>query len=765
AQDNPIIYKFTFAHFPQKDQFYWVLPNNRVVLETKGWMGGMLSQGQSTETEMTRTITLEQAFGGFQAVSLIPQKFDDLTGELETKDFSVISIAGKITNPPNVPAGEVTIDSGIDFNNPNVTLLKNPTPNLGSGSTQSSQGGGSLFEFLDVSNAPLILQGFPTVDFRPLIDNGNVKLEKGQVIPKQVLEATGISWGDITTGKPAVFSAEMTSLPGIKVGQLGKFDNVDLLNTLINPFPTGLEKDLHYLNSLFWTSYGLRQPKFDVVSLEKEEDDWHRVYLSHAHNRAIIEYNPLKVSATYANVFSNPGISLTLNLEDGNLDSTQTINSTLGMVLGLAFEAVDNRNLQNHLDEAKQKFKDGDALSALQTKATSNERRQINYRLNRTLAYANSSSSLKQVSGTVTLPSTITPTHSNIFQIRTGLYRRTVYFFEQDVQPILEGDTYFSQLRLSNKDFGSLSFVGTPISLNQTDVQPINESSAAEIILRNSDGKTFVQQFSSADNTVIPVAIKSADIAFDRIELTRVDHQTIRYNSFGGYLYLPALELIFAGSSGDLNYSLNSGIWFNIDSHSAPTVSNNLGLQEPTLGIYANALLSLQKVHVERDTKNQPKVIHIHAPSLSINWNSASNSSNPLVATLSYSYSHQEKDFVFTLIPGFAFIQGDSHPELTMFLNGQFAFTTGLECNVSLEKSKEFFFDLQAMQRLNQNISLGAYIKNSSQTNFGLDSRVSNLNYGLIVRHNYKDSGKSLELQLGTGEKGFDVRFQGGFRF
>jgi hypothetical protein len=766
AQDNPIIYKLTFAHFPQQNQFYWVLPNNRVVLETKGWQGGILSQGQSSETDMTRTITLEQAFGGFQAVSLIPQKFDDLTGDVETKDFSVISIAGQITNPPEVAAGEVTINSGIDLTNPNVTFLKNSTLNLGSGSSNSLQGGGSLFEFLDVSNTPLILQGFPTVDFRPLIDDGKVKLEKGEVIPKQVLEATGISWGDITTGKPAVFTAEMTSLPGLKVGQLGKFDNLDLLNTLVNPFPTGLEKDLHYLNSLFWTSYGIRKPKFDVISLKKEEDDWYRVYFSHAHNRAIIEYNPLAVSATYANVFSNPGISLTLNLEDGSLDLTQTINSTLGMVLGLAFEAVDTQNLQHNLDEAKQKLKNGESFSVLQTKATSTERRQINYRLNRTLAYANSSSSLKQVSGTVTLPSKITPSQSNIFQIRTGLYQRAVYFFQQDAQAILEGDTYFSQLRLSNKDFGALTFIGTPIPLNQTSVQLVNESSAAEIIFRNSNGKTFVQQFSSADNTVIPVAIKSSDIAFDRIELTRIDYQNIRYTSFGGYLYLPAVEFNFAGSSGDLNYILNSGIWLNLDSNSAPSVANNnLGIQEPTVGIYANALLSLQEINVEKDADNKPKAIHIHSSSLSLNWNSASNSSNPLVATLSYSYSRQVKHFLFTLTPGLAVIQGSGSPELTMFLNGHFGMTNGLEFNANLEKNQEFFFDLQAIKILSSNISLGAFIKNYSQTNTGLDSRVSNLNYGLLFRHNYKDSGKFFELQLGTGKEGLDARFQGGLRF
>lgn len=36
AEDNPVLNKFTFAHFPKGDQFYWLLPGNRVVIETQG---------------------------------------------------------------------------------------------------------------------------------------------------------------------------------------------------------------------------------------------------------------------------------------------------------------------------------------------------------------------------------------------------------------------------------------------------------------------------------------------------------------------------------------------------------------------------------------------------------------------------------------------------------------------------------------------------------------------------------------------------------
>jgi hypothetical protein len=78
---------------------------------------------------------------------------------------------------------------------------------------------------------------------------------------------------------------------------------------------------------------------------------------------------------------------------------------------------------------------------------------------------------------------------------------------------------------------------------------------------------------------------------------------------------------------------------------------------------------------------------------------------------------------------------------------------------------KEFFFEFQGLQKVSTNISAGAYLKNYSVNNLGLSSRVSGFNYGLIVRHNFPDNSVFIETQIGTGENGFDLKLQGGYRF
>ncbi|KAF3887572.1 MULTISPECIES: hypothetical protein [Nostocales] len=760
AKENPILHKFTFALFPKEEQFYWVLPSNRIVFETQGWQGGIVYQGRSSDTKIMQSMTLEQAFGGIQAVSFIPSNFENLSGDVVSQNFSITAIGGKITNPPGISADRVIIHSGIDYRNSNVTILKNTAPNLGSASTDSVNGGSSLFQSLNVSNSPRILQGFPTVDLKPLLNDGNLRLAEGEIIPKQVLEATGIFWGDPIAGKPSQFTAPITSLPGIKVAQLGKFDNTDLLHTLVNPLQTDIERDLHYLNSLFWVSYGQRKPKFNVSIQRQTERDWHRVYFSHVRNSSTIEYNSMNASASYTNVFANPGISLTLNLEDGKINDTQSVNSTIGMALGLIFKNIDTNNLKTHLENAKTYFYGEQKFASLTAKATVLQRRQINYRLDRTLFYANSVSGLKQVSGNMTFKSKITPVSSNVVQVRTGLYRRGLQFFHKKSSPFIEGSTFFSKLRLSNKDFGILSFIGTQLPSRKTAVTPINESASAEIILQHPNGKNFVQQFDLAEAEVVPIGIKSSDLAFDRIEITKTDRQNIRFRTFNGYLYLPAVEIAYSGSSGYFHYSTATGLWFNTNSNTAPGVFyNNMGLSEVALGIYSNILLSFQKIDVQRDASNKPKAITTYASSLNANWNSASNKNNPFSALLSYSYSYQNQNFGFSVTPGIAFAESSDRSEWTKFIATQFSLKTGLECKTTLELSKELFFDVNALQKINRDLSIGAYLKNFSEINLGLDSRASNLNYGIILKHKY------LEAQIGTGEKGFDARLQGGVQF
>ncbi|MEA5605184.1 hypothetical protein [Nostoc sp. UHCC 0252] len=764
--DNQVIDKFTYAKFPKSDQFYWVLDNNRVIVETKGSQVGILSQGRGTNTYITQNVTSEQAFWGLQSLFAIPTDFQNLTGEVSTGNYSITSIAGQIVNPEGVPAGRVIINSGVDVNDPNVTVLKNPIPAIGSGSTFSVDGGEALFQALDSTNAPKILQSFPTTDLQPLLDDGNVRLLEGETIPNSALEAAGISWGNILTGEGFGFTAPVSSFPGIKVAQLGKFDNFDLLNIAVNPFLTQSERDFHYLNSLQWLSLGKREPEFETLSQTQEASDWHRLYVSRPHNRALIQYDPKNVKATYSNIFAAPGISITAKFSDFSIDSIQSLNSTLGLLLGGVFEAIKIDNIQQGLEEAREKFKNGEGFTPLNTPATAEQRRQINNRLNRTLSYANSASGLEQVSGTYTLPSKVTPKKSSILQVRTGNHKRAVQFIERTISIIDEGDTFFSDLRLSNEKFGPLTFIGIPTPLNNTSIQPVNESSAVEVILTNSQGQQFVQQFNSADSTIVPLQVRSFDLAFDYMELTRIDKIGINFNNFNGYLSLPTIELLAAGSSGNFNYTANLGTWFNIDANSAPGVSNNnLGVEEPTIGIYTNILLNYIKTDVRLDSKKKPVAVNTHVPYLKIDWNSASNKNNPFSTFLSYFYQHQERKFGFSLAPGIAYIEGNSNGEFLGLFNGEFGTSQGLSLKTNLELGKELFFQAQGLQRVSKRISLGAYLRNYSVNNVGLSNRVSGLNYGLIFRHTFPENGVFIESQIGTGENGFDLKFQGGYRF
>ncbi|XHR82632.1 MAG: hypothetical protein ACFKPT_31645 [Gloeotrichia echinulata GP01] len=767
SEDNLIVNKFTFGIFPKNDQFYWLLNNNRLVFETQGLQAGIFYQGKTNESSFIQTMRSNQGFWGLQYIVNLPVDFKDLIGGVTTNnDFSIVSIAGQLINPEGIPAGQVVINSGVNLQDPNVTVLKNTVPVIGSGSTLSPDGGQALFQALEASNSPQILQAYPTTNLKPILDGGNVQLKKGEIIPNSALEAAGIFWGDPLTGEGFGFKAPVSSAPGIKIAQPSKFDNYDLLNIAVNPFLTPLDRDLHYLNSLFWISLGKRTPIVKTLSDTEKTYDWQRLYVNVPHNRSIVQYDADKISATYSNIFSSPGLSITANFADATIDSTQTANSTLGLALGGIFEAITIDNIDQSLAAAREQSKKGEGFSPLTTKATPDQRRQINNRLNRTLAYANSNSGLEQVSGTFTVPSEITPNDSNIFQIRTGIYKRSVQFLQRDAKILQAGDTFFSDLKLSNKKFGPLSFIGVQIPLNDTAITPINEASGAQVILTNSDGKKFVQQFSSADNTIAPVQVRTFDLAFDYFELSRVDIIDLSFKSFNGSLFLPSVELLAAGTVGDFNYSVGLGTWFNIDAKSAPGVNNNnLGLAESSLGIYSKILLNYIKTDVELDLAKRPVAVNTHVPSLRVDWNSESNRINPFSTILSYYFNHQERYLSFSLSPAVAFIENNGNGEFLGLFNGDFTTSTGFNISTSLELGKDIYYQFQSLQKLDQHFSVGAYVKNYSTVNLGLSSRVEGLNYGGIFRYNLPDSNLVLDAQIGTGENGFDVRIQGSYSF
>ncbi|MBE8968995.1 hypothetical protein IQ277_23065, partial [Nostocales cyanobacterium LEGE 12452] len=121
--DNQFIDKFTHAKFPKDDQFYWVLNNNRLVIETKGRQAGILAQGRASETYTTQNMTSTQGFWGLQNINTLPVNFEELVGGAEIQDFSILSLAGELINPEGIPAGKVIINSGINLNDPNLTVL------------------------------------------------------------------------------------------------------------------------------------------------------------------------------------------------------------------------------------------------------------------------------------------------------------------------------------------------------------------------------------------------------------------------------------------------------------------------------------------------------------------------------------------------------------------------------------------------------------------------------------------------------------------
>ncbi len=767
SEDNPVINQITFGVFPHKDQFYWVLDNNRVVIETLGPQGGLIYQALERDFTFRQTLTQTQSFSGYQAVWVIPNDLQRLFKVEDLKDYTIISIGGSLTNPEGTTAKPVIINSGIDYNDENVIVLPNSSSfvvNPSTGSTNSPQGGGSLFGNLEVENSPLILQGFPTTDLSPLAE---VDLKEGSLIPKDVLARAGISWGNIFTGEPATFTAPVTSISGIKVGQIGKFDNQDLLNILVNPFLTNRQRDRYYLNSLLWVPLGVREPEVNTI-LDQEKSktyDWYRLYLSVSHNRLILQYDPERTRASYASVFSNPGVSLSFAYNDDSWDDTSSINATIGMAMGLVFEFINTHELNEALDEAKDKRDNGNIFAPLETQMSPQQRKAINQRLNSTLAYATLGSGLNQVSGYISFPSIITPEASSLFQIKTGNIRRAVQFLEADTGDWLEGDTFIAEARLSNRTFGPLTFFGSPLPIPPIAVRS-NESSAAEIILLGPDGRKFIKRFNSNDLTTVPIGIRIFDQAFDRLVLQRIDTREVTQKYYNGYLYLPTVEAVYAGSDRDLTYSLNTGIWFNVDPNSAGNVDfNNSGLQEPAVGVYTNATLAATTTNFFLTPENKIAGIITQIPSFRFNWNSANNGNNPWQVSLSHTTFYQTANSDYSLTGSLAYISQYSNGPVIGLFAGKMGFDSGTNVSFNLELGGQIYYTVNLLQEIIPNLSIGPYVSNYTDVNFGFNSRILGLNYGGIIQHKFPDSPVTFSAQFGTGENGFEAKVKGGYRF
>lgn len=774
ADNNPTVNQLGFGHFPKNQQFYWLLDGNRIVLETSGVQGGVVYQGQSTELHFNQIARYHATFLGNQFVVTLPPVFEDLVGEADIGEItSVQSSAVQVINPEGFPVGDIVIDQNVDINAPNVRVL-----NLSAGGS-GVNGAGTFFTNLDAINTPQILQAFPTVNLQPLLTGSTAGLEVGSVVLPSALEASGIRFGDPVTGEGFEFNAATTSTPGIKLGQGVRDDQEtsferlhdDLLNLAINPSLTTEQRDFHYLNSLHWTP--IFRPADLELTLEKTiQDDWYRAYLSKSHQRSLLHYDPEKIQATYSNVFSNPGVSITSNTKS-DVDWNQSLNSTVGLLLGGVFELVNVGQLNSSLEEAHDKHDQKLGFTPLQTKATSAQRRQINLTLNAALSNADRASALEQLSGSLTFPSTVRPDRSNIFQLRTGNYKRRVEFAQIQTPTFDEGNTVFSRLRLSNENFGPLGFVGGIVPLNQTGITPVNEGFAVETVLTNSNGQQFVQQFSSSDNTVVPFSSGRAfGLALDKFDLIRNDERTITQNLFVGSLSLPSIEAVMAGTLGKLNYGISAGTWLNVAPSRAPGVRDNTdGLEEPKIGVYAHANFNWTDSDVIVNDEKQPIAVITHTPFLDLNWNSAANRLNSVYLTAGYSFRYTGKRIGFVLTPAFSYIPsginnffpGQSNGEVLGFLNGEVGIQNGITLKTNLEIGKDTFYDFELSKPITKHFALGAYVRNSTTINPGLESRVDDLNYGGIVR--YKSGRFSLESRLGNGDEGFDSSVHLGMNF
>ena len=755
AEDNPLFEQFSFANFPDQNQFYWLLDDNRVVIETRGTQGGMIYQGRTEDIEIIQDFTLTQSFFGVQAMWAFPGDFEQFSGDQEDLDeFTIISLIAGAGN--NEDAEEIDITTSIDGLDLENSDNRDVTLGIGTGSTDRIEGGGSLFENVDPANAPRMLQAFPTVNLSPLLDGGSVPLVEGATIPESAVEEAGITFASPITDEEAGFDFEFSSDPAIKIGQRDTFDNLDLLSVLINPFLSERERDVRYLNSLFWASLGQRE--IEVSTQENRENfDWHRFYASYAHNRTLLKYDSEEIAATYTNVFVNPGVSLSLSLDKGEIDTAQSINSTAGMLLGTPLTLLTGINdLQSSLNEGKQKFEAGEQVTPLETRATSDQRRQMNERLNRTLRSGNLSSELVQVSGTVTFPSKVTPNNSSLLQLRTGLYRRRVQLQEQSISTT-RGQPFFSETRISSEDF-NLRFLGVPAAGSNSRDVPLS----AEVGVISPDGEQFVQEFSSD----VPLSTEAFTIAFDRLEISRIDRRTVEFEQFRGVLDLPSVELLWSGSYQDFNYGITAGTWFNFDRDSVPGMS---GIDEPSAGVYLGSVLNWTLTRVQRNEQGNPIGVDAHIPSFRVSWNSAINERNPFSATLSYTYINQRQSRSFTLSPLIVYTPNGGREEDTTttdfigLLRGQLSFNTGLTFDTSLELRDELFYNLDATQQIDPDLSIGLFISNFTRTLTGLSGRNEEFNIGPIIQFN--SDNVTLNARFGLGGNNPDLRFEGNFSF
>ncbi len=748
--------------FSPNHQLYWVLPGNRIVIETQGWQGSINAIAQETETIIQQRIKATQSLWGMQAVWMIPQSFKDLISEEELATASFLSIAAEADNPDGGNAPNLIIDTS----NLNPGIPRNVTsiPRLGTGTTYSPDGGGSLFNNLGIGNAPKLLQAFPTNNLQALLEGDGLFV--GSVIPKEILGRAGIKFGDPITGQGFEFRPEVTSIPGIKVAQGSRFDNLDLLNVLVNPFLSKTDRDLAYLNSLHWVSLGLKPPKILSTIETGSNHYWHQLKLTRPHNRTLLQYDRTPNQATYTNIFSNPGVALSYSFDRETWHEGQSANATIGYLLGGLFELMHPYRLEKSLWEAQLRAKREDAFTPLRTpNTTADARKQINQRLDRTLAMANRTSGIEQLAGSVTFPSPIFPDRNRLFQLRAGNHTRRIRVAQVD-RVWTEGDTYISKLELSNEHFGPLSFIGNLII--SPEVPVTYRSSVVKVLITTADGTRQLEIGDRVDGTegaVVPVGVRTYDMAFDRIDLSQIGRLTTTIQGYDGSASFPAIEAVLTGARGTFSYSFHGGIWGNFTAQVAPNVSRvDIGKAEPRFGLYALGSLNWESARAVLDDQKRVSAIVVSNPSLNFAFNTASSDANPNSLTASYSYGRQTANSTYSVTAGLFLAAYAKKVEPIEFLRGQLSLKNGLTITGTLDFNTKLYGAIEGVMPIGPRWSTGIYLQNF-KTALHTSDRTSGRSYGLILQYKEPSGNYRMNARLGTSGGAPELRFEGGVGF
>lgn len=788
--DNSFLEDASFSFSPKGQQFYWILDRNRVVIETQGLHGNFRPQGQlAKEERFTQFAVVAQSFFGVQAVWAVPRFLPELQGQEDLKVASVATAAVEVVNPAGAPIGGLTIDMGLDPNDPQVVILDD----LDKGETFSVTGGGAVFDNLDADNAPLFLQGFPTVNLQPLLNNG-VELRVGEVIPAENLAAANMNLGEFLTGQGGGFDFQFSSVPGLKILRLGESDNDDIVRLLANPFLSPEQRDFHYLNSLLWVSLPQQDPQLALVDNQNllnsdtnlNESNWLRFTTSLSRNRTVIEYDQEEAKATYHNLFSNPGLSVTLaNLADE--DSQQSLTSTLGLMAGgVLFRFLNGNGINGTLQEAKEEYEGLQPLLGLDTEATQEERRAMNIRLNRTLAHADLTTNLRQVSGSWSFFGLTKPQNSLVLQLRSGLHRRGVSFLEQDVEEFGDETIFFSRVRRSNEDFGPLEFRGERFPIESTNIgaNPTNQAIASQTVVRLPDGTALVTPVSTIQRpstTTVPVPdLNISDITFDVLEFSRIRSRNINISTYSGYVYLPAIELLASGSQGPFNYGVSIGGWLNPTPDQAPGIDNNVAedngnslTSEPHQGGYVRGALRWLHQDILHNEEGRVSSIMTHAPFFNFSWNTSANRLNQASAALGYQFAYRDRGVNMSFAPVLVYAperldvvsnleQNLDERELSIFWDARVSTTNGWNFGANLELGEDNYYELDGMYRLFNSqrwgqFDLGAYYSNFQTLNRGLTSRISDRRYGVSIQYQPPTEQFQILAQLGDSRAGFEV--------